>query len=151
MERSQAFGKAAAYCATAERCKDDVCRKLEAWDAAEHAEQILSDLEKEDFINEARYSTAFVRDKIRLQGWGKRKIAYALQNKHIPSSIIDKALNDSISQSEYISILEKLLREKYAKTKESSWASRIDKCKAFARTRGFETSLIVKCAENLNK
>lgn len=151
MERLKAFSKAAAYCATAERCKDDVCKKLEAWDAAEHTEQILSDLEKEDFINEERYSTAFVRDKIRLQGWGKHKIAYALQNKHIPKSIIHKALNNSIPQNEYINILENLLQAKYSKTKESSWASKIDKCKAFAKTRGFEASLIAKCAESLNK
>ena len=64
-------------------------------------------------IRDSRYAEAFVRDKIRLSGWGARKIRTSLRLKGIAAAIIDEALArlDPASQSERLRTqLEKKLR-----------------------------------------
>ena len=65
------------------------------------------------FIDDNRYAEAFVRDKIRLSGWGARKIRTSLRLKGIAAAIIDEALArlDPANQSERLRTqLEKKLR-----------------------------------------
>ena len=47
---------------------------------------------RDRFIDDGRYAEAFVRDKLRLSGWGEYKIRTALQRKRIDRELIDAAL-----------------------------------------------------------
>lgn len=143
------YSKAATYCASAERCKDDVRKKLDSWENETPADEIIDRLEQEGFIDEKRYASAYVRDKIRLQGWGKRKIRYSLQMKKVDTGAIDDALENAVPDEEYAAVLKKLMSAKHAKTKDSAWAKKMDKCKAFALARGFETQLVERCSKEL--
>ncbi len=50
--------------------------KLSLWGIEnDDAEKIIEILIKENFINEARFAAAFVRDKFKYNKWGKIKIA----------------------------------------------------------------------------
>ncbi len=80
-------------CARAEKCEGDALRLMRGWGLAEHdAEQVLARLVRERFIDDRRYAEAFVREKIRLSGWGEYKIRAALQRKGIERTTIDGAL-----------------------------------------------------------
>ena len=78
--------RAAAYCSTAERCIQDVQKKIKAAGLTqEEGERIIARLLQEKFIDEHRFARYFVNDKLRFNKWGRIKIAYELQKKNIPA------------------------------------------------------------------
>ena len=80
-------------CARAEKCESDARRLMRGWGVSDaDAERVLARLVGERFIDDARYAGAFVREKMRLSGWGEYKIRAALQRKGIARATIDEAL-----------------------------------------------------------
>lgn len=83
-------------CARAEKAQEDARRLMRGWGLAERdAEAVLSRLVRDRFIDDARYAGAFVREKLRLSGWGEYKIRTALQRKRIDRALIDAALAEA--------------------------------------------------------
>ena len=60
----------------------------------EERDKILDLLVKDKFIDEQRYSKAFVKDKFRYNDWGKVKIIQQLKYKHIPGNYIKEAIEE---------------------------------------------------------
>lgn len=80
-------------CARAEKSEGDARRLMRGWGlAANDSERVLARLVRDRFIDDARYAEAFVREKLRLSGWGVYKIRAALQRKGISRGRIDAAL-----------------------------------------------------------
>lgn len=80
-------------CARAEKSSGDALRLMRTWGVPENARQgILQRLIDQRFIDDARYADAFVREKIRLNGWGTHKIRAALRRKGVAPTLIDTAL-----------------------------------------------------------
>lgn len=80
-------------CARAEKSESDARRLMRGWGVAtQDAEQVLARLVRERFIDDSRYTEAFVREKLRLSGWGEYKIRAALQRKGIARELVDAAL-----------------------------------------------------------
>lgn len=126
--------KAEIYCARGEHCIEDVRTKLLQWGAPDDIiTPIVTHLLANDYINEQRYCNAFAHDKLRYQKWGKKKIAYALHSKRIATNIIEDALKN-IDETEYNTILSKLITQKKGATKEQ--------VTRFCMQRGFEYSRI---------
>ena len=103
MTKEEVLYKLAAYCSSAERCVQDVEKKLQKADLSqEDNQQILHRLQQEKFVDDRRYAFAFVNDKIRFNQWGRIKIAYELKKKAISSAYIDEALaSDKITLDKY--------------------------------------------------
>ena len=141
--------KAEAYCSMAERCTDDVLRKLGQWGApGEFHGEIVDALRKERFIDDRRYATAFVRDKYRFNQWGRIKISQALRMKSIAPDCISVAL-DEIDSEEYGSILMSLLQKKCRGIKASSDYERNGKLVRFAASHGYEMEEILRCLKQM--
>ena len=101
--------KAARYCATAERCEQEVTEKLRAWGANEQEIiHIVDYLTENDYLNNSRYCEAFVHDKVAYQGWGRQKIRYALRQKGLPDRHIETALRE-IDERTYYNQLQRLI------------------------------------------
>ena len=80
-------------CARAEKSEGDARRLMHGWGVAEaDAEQVLERLVRDRFIDDTRYAEAFVREKLRLSGWGEYKLRAALQRKGIARETVDEAL-----------------------------------------------------------
>lgn len=141
--------KAEAYCSVAERCTDDVLRKLEQWGVPEgvHA-PILASLVKERYIDEHRYAVAFVRDKYRFNQWGRIKISQALRMKHVSAGNISEAL-DEIDEEEYEAVLTTLLQKKSRSVKASNEYERNGKLIRFAASHGYEMGEILRCMKRM--
>ena len=89
----QALTSLMRLCARAEKSEGDARRLMRGWGLAERdAEAVLARLVRERFIDDTRYAEAFVREKLRLSGWGEYKIRTALQRKGIRREVIDAAL-----------------------------------------------------------
>ena len=67
----EAFLQLAALCAQAEHCEQEMRDKLKRWELdTAAADRIIARLQKERYIDDARYARAFVKDKIRYNKWG---------------------------------------------------------------------------------
>lgn len=83
-------------CARAEKSEGDARRLMRGWGLAERdAQQVLDRLLSDRFIDDNRYAEAFVREKLRLSGWGEYKIRTALQRKEVRKETIDAALSQA--------------------------------------------------------
>lgn len=149
ISEEEALRRCAAYCSSAERCVQDVCRKLDRWEMGQSARQYVVDrLQKEGFIDEARYCRSFVNDKVRFARWGKHKIVYALRAKGIDDVLIADAV-DAINPDEDMDNLLRLLKVKMKTVKGKDGYEIRMKLIRFAVGRGYELSLIYRCLNEI--
>jgi regulatory protein len=103
------------YCAKAERCEQDIRRKLMLWNVTQdEAQNIIDELKKDGFIDEKRYCSAYIHDKMMFSKWGMTKIRAALLRKGIDRNIITQELEkyDEIGQNDKLkTILENKLKQ----------------------------------------
>ena len=149
LSESEMLHRTAAYCSAAERCIQDVEKKIKAAGLTqEESERIIARLLKERFIDENRFARYFVNDKLRFNKWGRIKIGYELQKKGIPSDIRTEAL-ENIDEQEYQSILFSLLKSKKKSTHGKGQRDIYVKLLRFAAGRGFEGAIISQCLRQL--
>ena len=138
-ERTEAemLHRMAAYCSSAERCRQDVEKKLiSAAVSPESCERILARLVKEKFLDDARFSKSFVNDKLRFNKWGRTKIVHELRKRNISPAQIDDALS-VINENEYKDVLQSLMKTKLKSTKGKNSREINQKLIRFALSRGF--------------
>ena len=95
----QALAALMRLCARAEKSESDARRLMRGWGLTDRdAGQVLAKLVRDRFIDDGRYAEAFVREKLRLSGWGAYKIRTALQRKGVPKELIDAALAQALAR-----------------------------------------------------
>lgn len=147
LTESEALYKASAYCSTAERCLSEMKNKLTGWGVNEEAQtRILKRLMAERFIDEVRYCHSFIKEKLRFNKWGKKKIMQALRQKQIPAAICEEGLA-RIDEEEYLSLLRSLLAAKKRTLRANTEYERNGKLIRFAVSRGFEMEIILRCVK----
>ena len=129
--------KAEQYCAREEQCVSGVRRKLHEWGAtAACASAILTHLLEERYIDERRYVRLYCQGKLRIQRWGRNKMAWELRNKGIADALIAEGL-DSLSPEEYAATLDKVAQTKRATLRGDSDFDKQRKLTAYLLSRGF--------------
>lgn len=143
----EAYLQLAALCAQAEHCQQEMRDKMRRWELDETAQnRIVARLVKERYIDDERYARAFVKDKIRYNKWGRRKVQQALWLKHIDSEIQQRVL-DEIDEKEYLDVLRPLLKQKRKSIKAESDYELNQKLVRFALGRGFGFDIIRQCLD----
>ena len=118
LSKAEWLDKCEAYCAKSEHCAADVRRKLYEWAApAEISDEIVENLYKNDFLNDARFCHAYVHDKVAYQSLGGSKIQAGLRALDLPESEIRKSL-DEIDEKQYKSNLQALFQQRKADPEE---------------------------------
>lgn len=144
-----ALGYAMGLCSRQERCRSEIREKLGSWNLSpEKLDSILVALEKDNYLNEARYAGTFARDRLRFNKWGKVKIRHMLERKQIPDPLINNAL-DSIEQDDYTGILREELSKKRKTIKGKNAFDLRGKLFRFAQQRGFESGLIYEILDEI--
>lgn len=143
LTKEQALQKLKHYCTYQERCHSEVREKLYSLGVRkkEH-DEIIATLIEEGYLNEERFAIAFAGGKWRVKQWGRVKIKYELKQKQISDYCIKKALKQ-IDEEEYLAILSKLAKERYAALKDEQYLVRKKKTMDYLVAKGFETSLVV--------
>ena len=145
MTADEILYKLAAKCSISEQCLSDIEGKLAKYDLPEKEKtRILRHLVEEKYIDDSRYTEAYVRDKYRLNKWGRMKITQGLRIKGIDNETISEAMG-AIDETEYLSILRDLIKAKRKSTKGKSDYEINGKLARFASGRGFEYSAIRQC------
>jgi regulatory protein len=126
------------YCASAERCTQDVTNKLVSWNVPEEKwEEILDTLRRENFLDDTRYATSYVSDKWKLDHWGKQKIKHGLLQKGFKEPGIEAALN-AIEPKDYAAGLHLVLSKKRNELNIEDHVILAKKLLSFAKNKGFE-------------
>ena len=145
MTEQEAYLQLAALCAQAEHCQQEMRDKMRRWELDETVQnRIVTRLVKERYVDDERYARAFVKDKIRYNKWGRRKVQQALWQKHVDADIQQRVL-DEIDEKEYLDILRPLLKQKRKSIKAESDYELNQKLVRFALGRGFGFDIIRQC------
>lgn len=139
----QSLPKLQQYCAYQERCHSEVKNKLYEYGVyGNDADEIISKLIEEDYLNEQRFAMHFASGRFRLKQWGKVKIKYELKQKGVSEYCIKKALQ-SIDADDYESTLQKLSAQKLKTLKsEKNIFTKKRKLQDFLLQKGFESDLV---------
>ena len=138
----QVLDKMAKYCAYQERCVKDVSDKLKTFEILEKERKvILNYLIDNRFIDNERFTKAFVRGKINQSAWGLNKIRFHLMQKGIEKELIDEALQ-AFDEEAYRQRLVEVLTIKAKTVKAANVFEKKQKLAAFAIQKGFEAPLV---------
>ena len=150
MDRRQALSKSMALCSQKEYTEAGIRVKLKAWGVEQDdMDPVIEELIREKFVDDLRYATAFVRDKVRLNQWGRVKIRYMLSMEHVKFSIIDQALGE-IDEEEYHESLREILEKKNRElARESNAFTKKQKLVKFAQGRGYEMEAILRVLKGI--
>ena len=147
MTEQEAYLQLAALCAQAEHCQQEMRDKMRRWELDETVQnRIIDRLIKERYVDDERYARAFVKDKIRYNKWGRRKVQQALWMKRIDADIQQQVL-DEIDEKEYLDVLRPLLKQKRKSIKAESDYELNQKLVRFALGRGFGFDIIRQCLD----
>lgn len=147
MTEQEAYLQLAALCAQTEHCEQEMLDKMKRWEIDEMAQKrIIQRLVEERYVDNERYARAFVKDKIRYNKWGRRKVQQALWMKRIDNDIQQRVL-DEIDDKEYLDVLRPLLKQKRKSIKAESDYELNQKLVRFALSRGFTFDIIRQCIQ----
>ena len=145
----QALAALMRLCARAEKSQEDARRLMRGWGLAERdAEGVLAKLVRDRFIDDARYAGAFVREKLRLSGWGEYKIRTALQRKRIDRALIDAAL----AEADRSGMDERLRRQLERKARTAKYSTQYElktKLIRYGLSLGYDSETVVEAASGL--
>lgn len=142
-EATRVLDRMRVLCSRREYCSAEILAKakttltkqgLDPEKLQETSESIVEVLQRDGYIDDARYAGAFVADKSGIAGWGPAKIRYALIMKKIDSSIINDAL-DGADRDKAYRRLYRLLQTKW-KTLSQAPSGKM-KLIRFAMDRGY--------------
>lgn len=143
----EAYLQLAAACAQAEHCEQEMRDKMKRWEMDPEAQnRVVERLTKERYIDNERYARAFVKDKVRYNKWGRRKVQQALWMKRIDDDIQQRVL-DEIDDEEYLKVLVPLLKQKRKSIKAANDYELNQKLVRFALSRGFDYGIIRQCLD----
>jgi regulatory protein len=147
MTAEQAYAKLTALCARSEHCQHDMTEKMRQWGLTEQQQaEVMQRLVSERYVDDERFTRAFVADKIRYNKWGRRKVEQALRLKHIDSDIARNVLDD-VPDEEYLNILRPMLKAKRRSIKAQTDYEQNMKLMKYALGRGFTIGLIKQCID----
>jgi len=131
------------YCAIQERSHKQVLDKLGTYGLkADIAGEILIELIDQGFLNESRFADMFAQGKSRINGWGGRKIEYALRMLGVSVDYIKQALKN-LDTTETDAKLEKLAAKKYKELQDERPNNRKRKTITYLLGRGFSYEKIL--------
>ena len=147
LSEQEAFLQLANLCAQAEHCQHEMLEKMRKWELpAEVQTRVMARLVKDRYIDDERYAQAYVKDKIRYNKWGRRKVQQGLWAKRIDEDIQQRVL-DEVDDEEYLTVLRPLLKQKQKSIKAGSDYERNQKLVRFALGRGFTFDIIRQCLD----
>lgn len=142
MTEEQILSKLASDCARGEHCTGEMAEKMHSWGIDEETQaRVIAYLVEHRYIDDHRYTQLFVREKMKFNQWGPRKIEQALWAKHVDETIYRPVINE-VTTEEWVEILRPLLAAKKKSIKAQSPYEEKMKLMRFAVSRGFTMDVI---------
>ena len=141
--------KALQLCSRREYCRKDICDRIVSWGCTpDKADELVNFLVEHKFVDERRYTEAYVKDKLRFNKWGRVKIAYMLRMQNIDKDMITDVFSE-IDEAEYCESLSNELRKKHKSGLRGNEFEIKGKLFRFATSRGFEPEIVNEAINQL--
>ena len=151
LTEQEALFRLTALCSQAEHCSYEMTEKMRKWQISDEAQaRIMKHLVEERYIDDERFCRYFVKDKIRYNKWGRRKVEQALWAKHIDSDI-SKTILDEVDDEEYINILRPMIKSRRKQMKDMSEYEANARLMRWAIGRGFTFDIIRQCIDGVEE
>ena len=148
LTKEQVLQKLRFYCRYQQRCQSEVKEKLfELGVNKRDHDELITELVKENCLNDERFAVAFASGRFKLKQWGRKKIQKGLREKRVSDEIAQKAL-EQINKKEYRAILNKLAKERYAALKHEQHLVRKKKTMDYLMQKGYELDLVKEAINN---
>ena len=142
-------GKLQYYCSYQDRCHKEVKAKLKSFKiSSEELNEIVSNLIKDNYLNESRFSKSFVRGKFNIKNWGKVRIINELKLRNISIYNINLGLKE-IDDQDYINKLEDIFNKKLSSLSNLNSNLKKKKIISYLLYRGWESNLIYSKANEI--
>jgi regulatory protein len=150
LTKEQVLQKLRFYCRYQQRCHSEIKEKLfELGVNKKDHDELLTELVKENCLNDERFAVAFTSGRFKLKQWGRKKIQRGLREKRVSDEIAQKAL-EQINTKEYMAILNKLAKKRYAALKHEQHLVRKKKTMDYLIQKGYELDLVRKAINNFS-
>lgn len=137
MDYDKCLSRLQRLCSKAEYCRSQMytkaLRDLEG--DADAAKRVVDSLVADRYVDDARYASAFAREKSSIQGWGPVKIRFQLRSKGISDADIASGMSE-IEEPKAARKLESVIATKYRSLKDDPQCRL--KLLKFALSRGYE-------------
>ena len=144
-----AIEKLKKYCAYQERCQMEVRKKAYSYGlSSEEAESLITNLIRENFLNEQRFAEAYVRGKYKFKRWGRKKLELELKSRQVTSYCIKKGMAQ-IEPAIYFSNLVHLAEKRLPLTKGKNQAEIKQKLFRHLLSKGYESNLIEEVVNDI--
>ena len=126
-------------CSRQERTRKTCFESLKRWNVDEKLHSgIIKELEDEKFLDELRYTTMYINDKVNFNKWGKSKIITNLKLKGIDNDTIEQGFSNSdFDPATSLESLIELLIKKEPKVNAQNNYQKRQKLAQWAYTRGY--------------
>jgi regulatory protein len=143
LDKQTALLKAESFCAYQERAQQELRDKLYEWGLwSNEVEEVISELINTNFLNEERFTLAYVSGKFNIKKWGKIKIKQGLKLKRIPDKMITRALN-TIDYDDYLKTVLAAAEKKLKTITEKDPYKKKYKLTTYLMGKGFENDVIL--------
>lgn len=106
------------------------------------ANQILDEMEQNEYLSDRRFTKAYVRDKHNFNRWGPRKIRAGLMKKGIKSDLASEIIDKVIGRDEQLDHAVALLEKRKARyERESDPAKKREKMLRYLAGRGYPSQI----------
>jgi len=130
------------YCSYQDRCHKEVIEKLKTFNIkSNESNEIISNLIKDNYLNESRFSENFVRGKFKIKNWGKVRIVRELKQRNISRYNINLGLKE-IDSKEYQKKFDEIFKNKLSSLGNLNKIIKKKKIISYLLYRGWESNLI---------
>jgi len=150
MDYQKCLSRLERLCSRAEYCRSQMYTKAlkDLEGDADAASRIVASLVENQYVDDARYASAFAREKSSLQGWGPVKIRFQLRAKGISDEDITAGMAE-IEQPKAARRMDSLLATKYKSLKGDPQCKL--KLLKFGLSRGYEYGDVAAAVDSLMK
>ena len=150
MDYEKCLSRLQRLCSKAEYCRSQMytkaLRDLEGDTSA--AKRVVDSLVADKYVDDARYASAFAREKASIQGWGPVKIRFQLRSKGISDADIASGMSE-IEEPKAARKLESVIAAKY-RSLNGDPQCRLKLLK-FALSRGYEYGDVAAAVDSVMK
>lgn len=151
--KEQVYQKLKHYCAWQPRCRSEAREKIFSFGLKRaDAEELLSRLTDEGFLNEEKFAALFAAGKFRMKQWGRNKIKAQLAGKRVNPASIIRALGE-IDSKKYDETLHRLAKKKWNSVNGSgvNLFVKLTKTRNYLLQKGYEPQLITTVLKELQQ
>lgn len=111
--------------------------------------QIITELEEKNYINNYSFARKYTHDKFRFNNWGPNKIRTQLLRKKIDKRTIEQVFEEEFDQNSKINTIKQLIEKKKPSLLRTDQEKRRKKIFDFLFRKGYDSSIILKEIDGL--